>query len=272
MSEKSKGNSSKLLLILLLVVIIVALLYVFYPKTDSPAETPEAITETVVEEHNGGGRTPAEELAASAVEVDADPGTEAAAQEVQKIEAAKPERTAPKAEPAPEPEPVEEAPQVKDLPYSVKSGEMREIHPEKAPEPKAASEPAPEPEPKVEAKVEPKEAPAEKPVDTEKVYTEAEVMPQFQGGDLNKFTRYVASKVVYPEMAMEAGLTGTVQVGFTVERDGTVTNVHIVKNADPVLNEEALRVVKRSPKWTPATIRGTAVRVKQVIPVVFYLR
>ncbi len=116
------------------------------------------------------------------------------------------------------------------------------------------------------------EGPAEDEVDEDAVFFIVEEMPKFQNGDLNTFRRWVASRLRYPEIAAEGGLQGKVQIKFVVERDGSVTNVKVVRGVDPLLDNEAMRVVKQSPKWTPGKQRGKPARVGYTIPVVFYLR
>ncbi len=112
----------------------------------------------------------------------------------------------------------------------------------------------------------------EEEVDEDAIFFIVEEMPKFQNGDLNKFRHWVASRLRYPEAAAAVGLQGKVQIKFVVERDGSVTNVKVVRGVDPLLDEEALRVVKQSPKWTPGKQRGKPARVGYTIPVVFYLR
>ena len=76
----------------------------------------------------------------------------------------------------------------------------------------------------------------------------------------------------YPDVARENGISGRVFLQFTVEKDGTVTNVRVLRGVDPALDQEAIRVVQSSPKWTPAKQRDKAVRVSFSFPIVFQLR
>lgn len=100
----------------------------------------------------------------------------------------------------------------------------------------------------------------------------AESMPKFNGGDQNVFSRtYVFNNLEYPPTAVDNGSEGTVTVSFVVERDGSVTNVKVMKGVDRFLDAEAIRVVSRSPKWTPGSNRGKPVRVQIILPVVFRL-
>jgi periplasmic protein TonB len=103
------------------------------------------------------------------------------------------------------------------------------------------------------------------------LFSEAEVMPKFKGGDINKFREWVQKKTKYPEIATINGIQGRVYVTFIVERDGTVTNGKVVKGVDPLINDEALKAVMSSPKWTPGRQRGEPVRVSYIIMLNFQL-
>ena len=80
------------------------------------------------------------------------------------------------------------------------------------------------------------------------------------------------SRLEYPEIAKENGVQGRVTLQFTVEKDGSVTNVKVVRGVDPSLDKEAVKVVSSSPKWTPGKQRDRAVRVTYTFPVIFQLR
>ena len=78
-----------------------------------------------------------------------------------------------------------------------------------------------------------------------------EEKPSFMGGDANAFSKWVNERLVYPEIAKENGVSGRVTLQFTVETDGRVTNVKVLRGVDASLDKEAVRVVSMSPKWTP---------------------
>ena len=99
-----------------------------------------------------------------------------------------------------------------------------------------------------------------------------EQKPTFQRGDANTFTKWVFSKIVYPEIAKENGVQGRVTLQFTIETDGSVKNVKVLRGVDSSLDKEAVRVVSSSPKWSPGMQRNKPVRVKYTFPVVFQLR
>ncbi len=99
-----------------------------------------------------------------------------------------------------------------------------------------------------------------------------EEKPSFQGGDANQFSEWVNQRLEYPEIAKENGVQGRVTLQFTVEKDGTVTKVKVLRGVDPSLNKEAVRVVSMSPKWKPGKQRDRAVPVTYTFPVIFQLR
>ncbi len=99
-----------------------------------------------------------------------------------------------------------------------------------------------------------------------------ETKPMFQGGDANTFSAWVNQHLEYPEIARENGVSGRVMLQFTVNPDGSVSNVVVVRGVDPSLDQEAVRVIQSSPKWTPGRQRDRAVKVTYTFPVVFQLR
>ena len=108
-------------------------------------------------------------------------------------------------------------------------------------------------------------------VESRKVFTVVEQMPSFPGGDAALMS-YLANNIHYPTVAAENGVQGRVVVGFVVERDGSITDVRILRGVDPSLDREAMRVVKSMPRWTPGKQNGSAVRVKYQVPVAFRLQ
>jgi protein TonB len=108
-------------------------------------------------------------------------------------------------------------------------------------------------------------------VEETKVFDVVEEMPQFPGGQA-ALLEYLAKNIKYPVVAEENGIQGKVIVTFVVERDGSITDVKVVKSVDPSLDKEASRVVKSMPKWQPGKQNGSAVRVKYTVPVQFKLQ
>lgn len=116
-------------------------------------------------------------------------------------------------------------------------------------------------------------APEEETIEEEAIpFQLVEEKPSFNGGDANEFSKWVNSRLEYPEIAKENGVQGRVTLQFTVEKDGSVTNVKVVRGVDPSLDKEAVKVVSSSPKWTPGKQRDRAVRVTYTFPVIFQLR
>ena len=108
-------------------------------------------------------------------------------------------------------------------------------------------------------------------VEETKIFTVVEQMPMFPGGDA-ALMGYLRDNIHYPTVAAENGVQGRVVVGFVVERDGSITDVNIIRSVDPSLDREAMRVVKSMPRWTPGKQNGSAVRVKYQVPVTFRLQ
>ena len=104
-----------------------------------------------------------------------------------------------------------------------------------------------------------------------KVFDVVEQMPSFPGGPQALF-EYLSKNIKYPPVAEENGVQGRVIVSFVVERDGSITDVRVVKSVDPSLDKEAQRVVKSMPRWIPGKQNGSAVRVKYTVPVTFRLQ
>ena len=104
-----------------------------------------------------------------------------------------------------------------------------------------------------------------------KVFEVVEQMPSFPGGN-GALLEYLATHVKYPVVAQENGVQGRVIVSFVVERDGSITDVRVVRSVDPSLDREAARVVSSMPRWTPGKQNGSAVRVKYNVPVMFKLQ
>ena len=99
-----------------------------------------------------------------------------------------------------------------------------------------------------------------------------EQKPSFNGGDANEFSKWVNKNLDYPEIAKENGVQGKVILQFTVNPDGSVSNVKVLRGVDSSLDKEAVRVVSKSPKWKPGKQRDRAVKVTYTFPVIFQLR
>ena len=119
--------------------------------------------------------------------------------------------------------------------------------------------------------VAPSEVLPEPPPEAPVKYSLLETKPRFQDGDVRQFSRWVNENLKYPPEAVKDSLQGRVTLQFTIEKDGSVTDVHVLRGCAPVLDEEAIRVVSQSPKWTPGYINGEPVRVVYNFPVLFQL-
>mgnify|MGYP001344887571 CR=1 FL=1 len=97
------------------------------------------------------------------------------------------------------------------------------------------------------------------------------IPPEFEGGEVG-FRSYVARKLQYPEEAARLGVQGRVYLKFIIEPDGKVTNIIVLKSDSPLLNNEAIRVIKSSPKWKPGTQNGKPIRTSYTFPVTFILQ
>ena len=102
------------------------------------------------------------------------------------------------------------------------------------------------------------------------IYNNVEVMPSYPG-DMTECYMFVARQMHYPEEAEEKGIEGRVLIRFVVEKDGRLTNFEVIETPDPLLSDEALRVLKQMPKWIPAKNKGKDVRCRYSMPILFRL-
>ena len=109
----------------------------------------------------------------------------------------------------------------------------------------------------------------EEVVEDDQPFLIAETMPSFRGGDLNTFRNWVQQNVKFPQIALENGIQGRVVLSFVIEKDGRLTNIQVLQTPDRSLSEEAVRVLSKSPKWSPGKQRNQVVRVKYTLPVDF---
>lgn len=107
--------------------------------------------------------------------------------------------------------------------------------------------------------------------DEEKIFVIAENMPEFPGGDVALF-RWVSNNIKYPVIAQENGITGKVYLNFVVNKHGDIENVTVSRGVDPSLDKEAIRVVKKMPKWKPGLQRNKPVNVSFFLPINFQLQ
>lgn len=102
------------------------------------------------------------------------------------------------------------------------------------------------------------------------IWDVAEHMPSFPGGG-KAMELFINANRKYPKVAKEKGIQGRVKVSFIVEKDGNLSDVKVMWSPNPLLNNEAVRIIKSMPKWNPGMNKGQAVRVKYFVPIEFRL-
>ena len=107
--------------------------------------------------------------------------------------------------------------------------------------------------------------------DENQLFQIVEEMPEFPGG-MGACLKFLMANTEYPEKAKAQKVEGKVSVKFVVEKDGSISNPQIIKGGNPLLNDEALRVVNSMPKWKPGKQRGKVVRVGYTVPIIFKLQ
>ncbi len=105
---------------------------------------------------------------------------------------------------------------------------------------------------------------------TEEIFVVVEQQPEFPGG-MSALMKFLSDNIKYPVIAQENGIQGRVITTFVVERDGSITDINVVRGQDPSLDKEAVRVIKTMPRWKPGQQRGKPVRVRFTLPVQFRL-
>ena len=99
-----------------------------------------------------------------------------------------------------------------------------------------------------------------------------EVKPTFNVGDANAFAKWVNSNLVYPESAKKAHIQGRVMCQFSIDEEGNLVDAKILRGVDEALDNEALRVIKMSPKWEPGFMDGKPVKVTFTFPIIYTLK
>lgn len=104
-----------------------------------------------------------------------------------------------------------------------------------------------------------------------KVFDVVEEQPSFPGGQ-GALMAWLRDNIKYPVVAAENGIQGKVIVQFVVGKNGSISNVKVLRSVDPSLDREAVRVVSSMPNWTPGKQNGTSVNVRYTLPVTFKLQ
>jgi len=108
-------------------------------------------------------------------------------------------------------------------------------------------------------------------IEEQHIFLVVENMPEFPGGEAAMY-KFIGKNIDYPRMAKESGISGRVFVTFVVERDGSVTDVQILRGIGGGCDEEAVRVIRAMPRWSPGKQRGKPVRVQYRMPIKFTLQ
>lgn len=106
------------------------------------------------------------------------------------------------------------------------------------------------------------------PPDDDKVYEVVDVMPEFPGGE-TELLKYMARNVKYPAESIKNKEEGSLSLSFIINKDGSLSDIKVVKSLTPLLDAEAVRVVKNMPKWTPGKVKGKVVRVAYTTPITY---
>ena len=107
--------------------------------------------------------------------------------------------------------------------------------------------------------------------DEDLIFKIVEEKPIFPGGQA-EMMKYISKNLIYPQIAKEIGIQGRVIVSFVIEKDGSLTNIKVAKDIGGNCGEEAVRIIKSMPKWTPGKNKGKVVRTQISIPIIFSLR
>jgi len=107
-------------------------------------------------------------------------------------------------------------------------------------------------------------------IDEQEIFILVESQPEFPDG-IEKLYKFLGNEIRYPPLAKEANIQGRVFINFVIETDGSITNIVVLRGIGGGCDEEAIRIVKSMPKWTPGKQRGTPVRVSFNLPVKFTL-
>ena len=108
-------------------------------------------------------------------------------------------------------------------------------------------------------------------IEEQHIFLVVENMPEFPGGEAAMY-KFIGKNIDYPRMAKESGISGRVFVTFVVERDGSLTDVQILRGIGGGCDEEAVRVIRAMPRWSPGKQRGKPVRVQYRMPIKFTLQ
>lgn len=106
--------------------------------------------------------------------------------------------------------------------------------------------------------------------DTLAIYSAVEIQASFPGG-LNEFAGFLAKNIRYPAEARQKGIQGRVYLTFVIERDGSLSDIKVIRGVSADIDAEAIRVLKISPKWIPGKQYGVTIREQYTVPISFNL-
>jgi len=106
---------------------------------------------------------------------------------------------------------------------------------------------------------------------SDEIYDVVEVMPMFPGG-VDSLKAFIDKNMVYPDLAKESYITGTVYMSVVVERDGSLSFIKVIRGIGGGCDEEAQLLIQKMPRWVPGTQRGIPVRTRCNIPIIFKLK
>jgi protein TonB len=107
-------------------------------------------------------------------------------------------------------------------------------------------------------------------VENDSIYTLVDIMPEFPGGS-SEMMKFIYENIKFPSIYASSSISGRVICRFVVEKDGTITQIEVVRGVDKPLDEEAMRVIGLMPKWIPGIKDGQAVRTYFILPISFRL-
>jgi TonB family protein len=102
-------------------------------------------------------------------------------------------------------------------------------------------------------------------------YSDVDEKPQFQGKKAEEFVKWIYSRLKYPPKAFEKNIQGVVRVAFTINEDGSISDIKSLREVDPLLADTVIELIKKSPKWKPGKHKNKAVKVSYQVPVMFVL-
>lgn len=100
------------------------------------------------------------------------------------------------------------------------------------------------------------------------LYTVVDEIPSFPGG-VSALYKFLGNNIKYPDKAIEMNIFGTVACSFIIENNGSISHVECVLKVHPLLDGEAIRVIKKLPRWIPGKVKGEVVRCRYTIPITF---